>query len=264
MSRQMKNAPVYFTIAQVRFNPILSLPTFIPGIQEDFRKHQFADFRKVVAMTFAFAPVVNKETENQTPPVQPLERYVFSDTANTQNFLLEHGALSFQSTRYEVFETFVAELMNGLGMLDHMVGGLSFVERVGLRYLDAVIPREGETLGQYLIPEALGLYGRLKGRTIHTFSETMAEGAEGSLISRAIIQEGPVGLPPDLLLNELKIAQSFANFNGEHAILDTDAFIAERMPFDLGEVKKRLGILHDRINEAFRALVTPHALDAWK
>jgi uncharacterized protein (TIGR04255 family) len=92
----------------------------------------------------------------------------------------------------------------------------------------------------------------------------MAEGAEGSLISRAIIQEGPVGLPPDLLLNELKIAQSFANFNGEHAILDTDAFIAERMPFDLGEVKKRLGILHDRINEAFRALVTPHALDAWK
>ena len=264
MSRQMKNAPVYFTIAQVRFNPILSLSSFIPGIQEDFRKHQFADFKKVVAMTFAFAPVVNKESENQMPPAQPLERYAFSDTANTQNFLLEHAALSFQSTRYEVFETFVAELMNGLGMLDQMVGGLSFVERVGLRYLDAVIPREGETLGQYLIPEALGLYGRLKGRTKHTFSETMAEGAEGSLISRAIIQGGPVGLPPDLLLNELKIAQSFANFNGEHAILDTDAFIAERMPFDLAVVKKRLGVLHDRINEAFRALVTPHALDAWK
>jgi uncharacterized protein (TIGR04255 family) len=264
MSRQMKNAPVYFTIAQVRFNPILSLSTFIPGIQEDFRKHNFADFKKAVAMTFAFGPVVNKETENQMPPAQPLERYVFSDTANTQNFLLEHGALSFQSTRYEVFETFVAELMKGLGLLDQMVGGLSFVERVGLRYLDAVIPREGETLGQYLIPEALGLYGRLKGRTKHTFSETMAEGAEGSLISRAIIQEGPVGFPPDLLLNELQITQPFANFNGTHAILDTDAFIAERMPFNLGEVKKRLGVLHDRINEAFRALVTPHALDIWK
>jgi uncharacterized protein (TIGR04255 family) len=264
MSRQMKNAPVYFTIAQVRFNPILSLSTFIPGIQEDFRKHHFADFKKSVAMTFAFAPVVNKETENQMPPAQPLERYVFSDTANTQNFLLEYGALSFQSTRYEIFETFVAELMNGLGLLDQMVGGLSFVERVGLRYLDAVIPREGETLDQYLIPEALGLYGRLKGRTKHTFSETMAESSEGSLISRAVVQEGPVGFPPDLLLNELKITQSFANFNGMHAILDTDAFIAERMPFNLGEVKKRLGVLHDRINEAFRALVTPHALDVWK
>jgi uncharacterized protein (TIGR04255 family) len=154
--------------------------------------------------------------------------------------------------------------MDGLGLLDRMVGGLSFVERVGLRYLDAVIPREGETLGQYLIPEALGLYGRLKGRTKHTFSETMAESAEGSLISRAVVQEGPVGFPPDLLLNELKITQSFANFSGLHAILDTDAFIAERMPFNLEEVNKRLGVLHDRVNEAFRALVTPHALDAWK
>ena len=264
MSRQMKNAPVYFTIAQVRFNPILSLSTFIPGIQEDFRKHHFADFKKAVAMTFAFAPVVNKETENQVPPAQPLERYVFSDTANTQNFLLEHGALSFQSTRYEAFETFVAELMKGLELMDQMVGGLSFVERVGLRYLDAVIPREGEVLSQYLIPEALGLYGRLKGRTKHTFSETMAESAEGSVISRAVVQEGPVGFPPDLLLNELKIAQSFSNFSGMHAILDTDAFLAERMPFNLEEVKKRLGVLHDRINEAFRALVTQHALEVWK
>jgi uncharacterized protein (TIGR04255 family) len=154
--------------------------------------------------------------------------------------------------------------MKGLELMDQMVGGLSFVERVGLRYLDAVIPREGEVLSQYLIPEALGLYGRLKGRTKHTFSETMAESAEGSVISRAVVQEGPVGFPPDLLLNELKIAQSFSNFSGMHAILDTDAFLAERMPFNLEEVKKRLGVLHDRINEAFRALVTQHALEVWK
>jgi uncharacterized protein (TIGR04255 family) len=263
MSRQMKNAPVYFTIAQVRFNPILSLSSFIPAIQEDFRKHGFADFKKAVAMTFAFAPVVTRESESQTPPAQPLERYVFSDAGNTQNFLLEHGALSFQSTKYEVFETFVGELMKGLVLLDKMVGGLSFVERVGLRYLDAVTPREGDTLNQYLIPEAFGLYDRLKGSTKHAFVETMAESSDGSVISRAVIQEGKVGFPPDLLLNELKIAPSFANFCGVHAILDTDAFYAERRPFDLGEVKKRLDVLHDRVNEAFRALVTQHALDVW-
>lgn len=264
MSAQMKNAPVYFTIAQVRFNPILSLSTFVPGIQESLRKRGFPDFKKAVAMTFAFAPVANKEAESQVPPAQPLERFIFADTENTQNFLLEHGALSFQSTRYEVFEKFRAELMKGVELLDQTVGGLSFVERIGLRYLDAVMPREGEELGQYLIPQALGLYARLKGRTKHTFSETMAESPEGSVISRVVVQEGQVGFPPDLLLDQLKIAQSFANFNGVHAILDTDAFAAERIPFNVGEVKKRLGVLHDRINEAFRALVTQHALDAWK
>jgi uncharacterized protein (TIGR04255 family) len=260
----MKNAPVYFTIAQVRFNPILSLPSFIPGIQENFRKHGFADFKKAVAMTFAFAPVVSKEAESQVPPAQPLERFIFADTDNTQNFLLEHGALSFQSTKYEVFETFAAELMKGVELVDQMVGGLSFVERIGLRYLDAVMPRDGEKLGQYLIPEALGLYDRLKGRTRHTFSETLADSPDGSVISRAVIQEGQIGFPPDLALNQLKIAPSFANFNGVHAILDTDAFLAERIPFNIGEVKNRLGVLHDRINEAFRALVMQYALDVWE
>jgi uncharacterized protein (TIGR04255 family) len=263
MSRPMKNAPVYFTIAQVRFNPLLSLSTFIPGIQEDFRRHGFPDFKKAVAMAFSFGPVVSGQPENQLPPLQPLERYMFSDTGNTKFFLLEQGALSFQSTKYEVFETFVAELTLGLEVLNKIVGGLSFVERVGLRYLDAVMPREGETLGQYLIPEALGLYGKLKGRTKHAFLETMAESAEGSLISRAVIQEGQIGVPPDLQLNELRISQPFANFSGVHAILDTDAFHVERVPFDLADVRKRLDILHNRINEAFRALVTQHAISAW-
>ena len=92
----------------------------------------------------------------------------------------------------------------------------------------------------------------------------MAESTEGSVISRAVIQEGQIGVPPDLQLNELRLSKPFANFSGVHAILDTDAFHVERVPFDLGEIKKRLGGLHDRINEAFRALVTQHALDAWK
>jgi uncharacterized protein (TIGR04255 family) len=105
MTRQMKNAPVYFTIAQVRFNPILSLSTFVPGIQENFRKHGFADFKKAVTMTFNLVPLAGGESGNQMPPAQPVERYIFSDTENTQNFLLEQSALSFQSTKYEVFET---------------------------------------------------------------------------------------------------------------------------------------------------------------
>jgi uncharacterized protein (TIGR04255 family) len=123
--------------------------------------------------------------------------------------------------------------------------------------------REGENLSEYLIPELLGLHGKLKGITKHAFSETMAEGTEGSVISRTIIQEGQVGFPPDLQLNDLKISQSLASFRGVHAIIDTDAFFAERLPFDLSEIKKRLSILHDRTNEAFRSSVTQHALDVW-
>lgn len=264
MYPRMKNAPVYFIIAQVRFNPILGLSTYVPAMQESLRKHGFPDFKKGFAMTIAFGQEISDEAQGQAPPAQPLERFIFGDTENTQNFLMEHASLSFQSTKYEVFETFRAAFMKGVELLDQTVGGLSFVERIGLRYLDAVMPREEEKLSQYLIPEVLGLYGRLKGRTKHAFSETMAESPEGSVISRAVLQEGQVGFPPDLLLNQLKIAPSFANFNGVHAVLDTDAFLAERMPFNIADVKKRMDLLHDRVNEAFRALITGHALEAWK
>jgi uncharacterized protein (TIGR04255 family) len=108
------------------------------------------------------------------------------------------------------------------------------------------------------------LYGRLKGRTKHTFSETMTESPEGSVVSRAVVQEGQIGFPPDLVLNQLKIAPRFSTFNGLHATLDTDSFFAERTTFDPSEVKRRLTVLHDRVNEAFKALVTQHALDVWK
>jgi uncharacterized protein (TIGR04255 family) len=260
MSSRMKNAPVYFTIAQIRFNPILSLQSFIPGIQENFRKHGFADFQKALAMTLT---VNLKDSASQSPTSTPLERFIFSDIANTQTFVLEQNAISFQSTKYEVFETFTAALMKGLHVMNDVVGGLMFVERVGLRYLDAVMPRHGENLSQYLIPEAMGLYGRLKGQTKHTFSETLAEHPGASIISRVLIQEGRIGLPPDLLLNQMSIAQKFADFTGIHAILDTDAFVAERIPYGATEIEKRLGALHERINEAFRALVSPHALAVW-
>ena len=63
MSSRMKNAPVYFTIAQIRFNPILSLQSFVPGIQESFRKHGFADFKKALTMTLAVT--VNKDSASR-------------------------------------------------------------------------------------------------------------------------------------------------------------------------------------------------------
>jgi hypothetical protein len=87
------------------------------------QKHGFSDFKKAVTMTFAFSPASNKDSESQMPPPQPVERFLFSDISNTQNFQLDQGSLSFQSTKYEVFERFATELTKGLQMVDKMVGG---------------------------------------------------------------------------------------------------------------------------------------------
>jgi hypothetical protein len=40
MSAKMRSAPVYFTIAQVRFSPILTLDTYAPQIEERLRRER--------------------------------------------------------------------------------------------------------------------------------------------------------------------------------------------------------------------------------
>ena len=37
MGKKLANAPVYYTVAQVQFNPILNLDSFLPAIQAKMR-----------------------------------------------------------------------------------------------------------------------------------------------------------------------------------------------------------------------------------
>lgn len=64
--------------------------------------------------------------------------------------------------------------MRGLAIVHECVT-LAHSERIGLRYLDAVVPPGGETgLAEYLAPGVLGLSSRLpEDVTVsHSFSET--------------------------------------------------------------------------------------------
>ena len=54
MGKKMKNAPVYFVLAQVRFNPLLTLDSYVPAIQETLRKAGYADFSKLMMATVNF------------------------------------------------------------------------------------------------------------------------------------------------------------------------------------------------------------------
>lgn len=266
MSSKMKNAPIYFAIAQVRFNPILSLETYLPGIQEKFRKAGYPGFKKAFSMAFNLSPISDGDgdaTPEQIPSVQKASRYVFSNLNESAGFILEQNALSFQTTDYDTYNTFSSELFLGLEFL-HQVVNLSFSERVGIRFLDVVKPLDGDIIPQYLIPEVLGLYGRLKGDTIHSFSETMNRLKIGSLISRIIQQDAPLGLPPDLQPIGLQVAPRFSKINGTHAVIDTDAFYDTREAFNLNEIKNHLSILHDEITKIFRTVTTEYALNTWK
>lgn len=267
MGTKMKNAPVYFTIAQVRHNPILSLTSYAPAIQDRMRKAGYPDHQpgKTLIVNL-MSGIGDGAPDMQRAVPQTVERHMFLNMDGTQGFIVEQGALSFQTTEYDTFQTFSEQFFVGLAIVHECIG-LDYSERVGIRYLDAVVPsREGDDLRTYLAPGVLGLAGRLpEGVAIGlSLSETHIPLPDANLLSRTIVRNGPLGFPMDLEPQGLRIPERFQQVNGPHAIIDTDASQVGRQGFDIGKLRDLLDTLHTRIRMAFDASVTEHALKVWQ
>lgn len=263
MGTKLSNAPVYYTVAQVQFNPVLDLDGYIPAIQSKMREAHFPDYKKEVFQRLVLPFGGVEQSQMAAPTVSPQVRYLFGDIDGCSIFLLETNALSFQTTRYDTFETFSEALLKGLGVL-HDALRLDFVERIGLRYLDAVQPsKDGETLRDFLVPEVLGHSLRGQGQLQHSVSETSVLTTSGQLLSRVLIRDDHVGLPMELAGLAPAIDPRFTQRKSLHAIVDTDASIALREAFEIAKVGARLTALHDDIVKSFNATITDYARASW-
>jgi uncharacterized protein (TIGR04255 family) len=262
MGQKMKHAPVYFTIVQVRFNPIMALDDYAPKIQDRMRLAGFPDLQRGMLATFNLN-IASGEASPAQVPVAQTARYTFSNRTKTAGFMLDQGSLSYQTTEYDVFHTFSGAFVDGLSIV-HDVVSLDYVDRIGVRYLDAVYPRENEDISEYLTDSVLGLYGKLQGGVEHSFSETFIRFEKVNVIARTVIQDGPVGFPPDLQPMWLVVGDRFRTLDGLHATLDTDGWQDARMAFNLDDVRACLKLVHSAVTTSFTATVTRHAVESWK
>lgn len=258
MGKPLTNPPVYFTVVQVRFNPILKLADFLPGIQESYRHAGFPDFsvQKVIALQ-----VVMQDGQPTPVPVQH-ERFLLGNAEKTHMFMLDGQMLTLQSTNYGQFETFSEAFLQGLRIVHESVQ-FAYTERVGLRYLDRVIPAEGDTLEQYLAVQVQGLGSKLGGKAHYAYSEALNAVGDIQLRSRVAIREGGLALPPDIQPGPMPFASRFVEYEGLSAILDNDGFVEKREAYSAESVAKRLSAIHDVIGAAFKATATQHAFTVW-
>lgn len=263
MGKQWKTPPVYFVIVQVRFNAILDLASYIAKIQEDFRKAGFTDFKKLMNASFNLALLAELKP-GDVQPMQQSERYVFGNEDRTETFLLDPNGLTFQTTRYKTFDVLLQIFMPRMENLTKTLG-LSFSDRVGLRYLDAVMPSPNENLESYLIPQVLGMRGRIPGEMQHSFTETLFNVPQGKLLSRVVSQNGAIGFPPDLIVlgSDLRLDQRFAEHSGPYAIIDTDGFSDTRDRIDNATIQGKIKELHQQVDAVFHSIITKHAEKAW-
>jgi uncharacterized protein (TIGR04255 family) len=267
MGKKMANAPIYFAIAQIRFNAILALEQYIPAIQDSLRRAGYPDFQKM----FVAALNINLGSgrDQALPAIQPQARYSFLDRQRTSGFILDQTVLTYQATSYDTFDPFLDAFMLGTGVLNQHAE-LNYLDRIGMRVLDAVVPREGETLDQYLCPNVLGLVGQMKGRTLsRAYSETRTKTEKSNLTTRVVIydqqkREG-VLFPNDLEPTLLQTSEKLKKVTGIYGIIDNDcSYKSPRESFDKDALVDRMKTLHDDIDIAFKAVVTKHALKVWE
>lgn len=256
---KMSLAPVFYTLVQVQFNPIAQISDYVARLQERLRRTGFPDFQAENQFELTI-----RRLDEQQPDVKPQQhvRWSFTNSERTEGYLLRSNALVFHTTAYHTFESFLERTIFGLNLV-HEIVELDYVERIGLRYLNAVFPINDETIEQYLNPGLLGFSASLDGCLVHSFTETVTAIENGNLVARAVITDGALALSPDLFPLQLELQPQFTAVNGRNTVLDTDYFVVKRNSFNLIEIKSQLLKSHEIITNAFKVSVTDYAKEKW-
>jgi uncharacterized protein (TIGR04255 family) len=201
------------------------------------------------------------------PRIEQVVRLVCGDRDRTHVFLVSPDSVTYCTAEYDTFERFRDDFLAGLACVKEELK-LEYIDQVSVRYLDAVVPPNGETgLSEYLVPQVLGLTPHITDRVTIQLAECVIQfhtEERVEVIARTRIQAGPVILPPDLQPIAVKIADRFSAVNAVHAVLDTDALYRERQSFDTQTLRTLMRKLRDAVGVAFDATVTPAALATWR
>jgi uncharacterized protein (TIGR04255 family) len=249
----LSRSPLLLVLAQVRFSPILQMDKFIPAIQERLRSEGFPKFQAMQSTTIQIPGVTQVPTVN----------WEFMDREDKKSIVIGTESMAFAISDYSTFEDFRVGLQVALLTVQETVK-LELRTRVGLRYIDLVIPKEGKGVSDYVRPEILGLLqDKLPLQRLAYVSQLLCQSEIGKLILRCTHQIGGSVLPPDLQLLRLTLNKPLF-LNQEFCVLDFDHSAEEQSDFDLAAVSTSLNNLHDVLDQSFRAVVTPEALKEWE
>lgn len=261
MGTRLSNAPVCFTLAQMRFNPVLAMEPFLPALQEAFREAGFPDYSATKVQALEVSPGEGGMAMRE----QAITRLIYRNKAQTAAFLLDPSALTYELTDYPVFEEFSDAFLRALEIV-HRHRAIEYCDRLGMRMLDAVQPLDGESLEQYLVPQALGFVGLADNVLEHqqSVTESLFKSGSRNLLVRTVRVSHGVAAPPDLAPFRLNLAKRFLANTGETVMLDCDSSDEERVDFSAQATRAELAELKSALSQCFKALVTSHALKTWE
>jgi len=255
--------PLSLVLCQVRFSPIRKMGNYIPAIQDQFRRRGYPLERagKVQQVRITARGVDSTEQE----------RWEYRTKDETWSITVFEDSVALQTTAYDRFEEFARTLEQALQtvLLATEHDRLGIVERIGLRYINLILPGPGEDFRRYLRPGLHGVRDSAfepgSNRThIESVGRTSCGQTQGIMIVRISQNDQGFDLPPDLAAGAPShISQAKA---GELAtLIDIDHYTEGNFDPDVEWVTARNYELHDHIIETFHEDVASEAaIEAWR
>ena len=251
----LPRSPLIFVLAQVRISPVLTMEDKIPAIQEALRKQGFPRFQtRTIEET--------KMLGNAPVEIQKRKQWEFIDRETTTSVLVDQESIVLQTTRYPSFEFYLERLAVALRVVNDAAEPAEML-RLGLRYVDLVIPEGNRTLAYYIKPELLGSSFEAIGKRKAFMCESLLNTGEHSkLVVRYVEGTGGFAFPPDLLPMTLAFRRNPV-MKSTFGMLDFDHFMEKPTDFSLEVIMEQSWKLHGVLEAVFKTSVTSDGLSEW-
>lgn len=254
---KLPQSPLIFVLAQVKMTPVLGIDSKIPMLQEAFRKQGYPRLAERRIDTTV------RGTDSQTVQQDTRRQWEFIDKEKTASLLVDAEGLNYQVTRYDVFETFMKAMESALRIFVDCVQP-NLVTRLGLRFVDLVIPSGGKEIRSYFNNSLRGFAIDAADERKAFFSESVhITGPEKLFVHRYVEAKSGFAFPPDLLPVQLAFPINLQQ-NSPFGLLDMDHMLNREFDFSVDEIIPGFRDLHKHQTKAFRASVTDEALEEWK
>ncbi len=263
----LSKQPLVMVLCQAKFSAIGNVAAYIPAVQDAFRKLGYPIQQQGKAKQLILGPAGMQVIEK--------ERWVFLTRAGDRSVIIDSEQVVLQATTYERFEAYAEQLGAALGAAlyatEHDRYGV--LQRLGLRYVDLVRPRQGngEDFRTYVQPGLRGLDDgafpegarrcgfEAAGRT------RLVGDQSGTLVVRLHQNDQGLDLPPDLIVDAPKRPKRAAP-GDLVTLIDIDHFWEGQQgpPIEADWVVERAYLLHDHIVNVFHShVVTAEAKKIW-
>ena len=264
---KLSKQPLALVLIQIRFSPFMNMKDYIPQIQEKLLPLGFVNCRENPSQEVRITP--------NGPVATDSKQWVFTSFDGYQSVILDSKQLTYQTSDYDVFETYYSKYQQICDVLTSTAPNFEtsvLVERLGLRYVDRIIPIDKtDSIDSYISDGFKVKQASIfdAAQKICTISQAglvnIFEDKKGAVVFRITQGEKGLSLPPDLMSNPPKMKKELEK-DCIIGLIDIDHSynVVGSEKFDRVFLENMFYGMHDNSHNLFMSVVSNEGKEKWK